>query len=148
MKPEKLMNKAVNETNNALSAYQKWLNSNNGVRISELDWSGFSNDSTRRDAVINEIKQVYKEVGLILDDSSIPNIKHDIPWGVINAAYKAEEELTKALFAEYEKQGQVYGGRTLFNDYDAANIESNSNYAASIANMETVSFEQLKDAVR
>ena len=27
-------------------------------------------------------------------------------------------------------------------------FESNSNYAASIANMETVSFEQLKDAVR
>lgn len=128
MKPEKLMNKAVNETNNALSAYQKWLNSNNGVRINELDWSGFSNDSTRRDAVVNEIKQAYKEAGLILDDSSIPNIKHDIPWGAINAAYRAEEELTKVLFAEYEKQGQVYGGRTLFNDYDAANIESNGNY--------------------
>lgn len=128
MKPEQVIRKSTNEINGALSAYQKWLNSNNGSNINDLDWSGFSNDTTRRDAVVNEIKQAYNEAGLILDDSSISGINHDIPWGTINAAYKAEEEITKALYDEYIRQHQVYGGRTLFTEYDASNIKSNSNY--------------------
>lgn len=144
MRPEQLVNKAVKETNSALTAYQKWLNSSNGTSISSLDWSGFNNDSKRREAVVNEIKQAYKEAGLILDDSSIPGINHDIDWGLIDAAYRAEEELTKMLYEEYMNQGQVYGGRTLFTDYDAANIESNSSFGTFIR---TTYGTKLSDAI-
>lgn len=57
-----------------------------------------------------------------------------------NIGFAKEIERINVAFSRAKRLLIVVGNKRQF--------ESNSNYAASIANMETVSFEQLKDAVR
>ena len=57
-----------------------------------------------------------------------------------NIGFAKEIERINVAFSRARRLLIVVGNKRQF--------ESNSNYAASIANMETVSFEQLKDAVR
>lgn len=125
MKSEQLVNKVVKDTNSALTAYQKWLNSGASVdNFGRVDWELLSNSVLRDKAIVSEIEQQYKDAGLILDSSSVPvgTISHDIDWKTIDAAYQSQLMINGMMVQAYKENGRTYGGRSLFSTYDKENI--------------------------
>lgn len=128
---DKVINKEINQVNKGLSLYQRWLMSNNSSDFNNLDWDTISNPNARNAEIVKELQSRYTQAGLILDGESV-GINYGIDFREIDAAYRAREEITKLLIEAYQSQGMVYGGRTLFVDYDVNNILTDNNYGKHI----------------